>query len=289
MRTTFTTPLSLALAALLLLSNLAFATDKYSARLDTVLAAQADDAKARYSQRHPKETLTFFDIKPGMTVIEALPGGGWYSKILLPYLGENGQLIGVDYAHDMWPKFSWASEEFINTRKTWSKDWPETTTEWKIQSPANISAYTFKTLPDTLSNTVDAALFIRALHNLHRFEKDGAYFTTALKNTLKALKPGGILGVVQHQSKHKNLDGSTGYLEKETLIAKIESLGYQYIGESDINKNPKDKPTADDIVWRLPPSFYTSGDNAELRKQYANVGESNRMTLKFIKPIAKKK
>jgi len=76
-----------------------------SDKLDQVLAAQSDKNKERFDARNPKETLMFFGVEPGMTVVEALPGGGWYTKILLPYLGEEGKVIGVDYALEMWPEF----------------------------------------------------------------------------------------------------------------------------------------------------------------------------------------
>src|SRR5512134_710260 len=80
-----------------------------SERLAAVLAAQPPEVQARYQWRHPRETLEFFGIAPGMTVVEALPGGGWYTKILLPYLGPQGSYIGADYAADMWPLFGFFS------------------------------------------------------------------------------------------------------------------------------------------------------------------------------------
>ena len=88
--------------------------------LDAILAAQDDATKARYQYRHPKETLEFFGVEPGMTVIDILPGAGWYSKILLPFLGEEGSVIGLDYDLDMWRLYGgFANEEFLEKRKTW--------------------------------------------------------------------------------------------------------------------------------------------------------------------------
>jgi len=101
-------------------------------KLDTVLAAQDDAAKARYTYRHPKETLRFFGVEPGMTVAEILPGGGWYTKILLPYLGENGKVIGVDYSLAMWPEFGgFADAAFLEDKKTWPKTWTQTANGWR--------------------------------------------------------------------------------------------------------------------------------------------------------------
>lgn len=273
---------ALATFSLLVLTHPSLAASKEDAngkKLDTVLAAQPDETKARYQYRHPKETLQFFGIEPGMTVMEALPGGGWYTRILLPYLGEKGRLIGVDYPISLWPNYGWASEEFIETRRKWPATWPDEVKAWNIADAAPVSAYTFETLPKDLTGTVDAALFIRALHNLLRF--DDSYFNTAIQETYRVLKPGGILGVVQHATTDKNATGETGYLERDSLVKRIEAFGFKLADESDINANPKDK--ADDIVWRLPPGLNTSKDNEELRKKYLAIGESNRMTLKFVK------
>ena len=274
---------ALSISLLLILSFAATAEpDKNSQKLDAILAAQPDNVKARFQFRHPKETLLFFGIKPGMTVIEALPGSGWYTKILLPYLGPRGWLIETDYPVDMWTKFDWASPEFIEGRRKWPGTWPVETQNWKIADAAKVSAYTFKTLPEDLSNKVDAVLFIRALHNLLRFESDGGYFTNALRETYRVLKPGGVVGVVQHSAMANDLDGSTGYLEHDSLIKRFQALGFKFISESNINANPKDK--ADGIVWRLPPTLATSKNDEDMRKNYMAIGESNRMTLKFIKP-----
>lgn len=261
--------------------------DVNAKKLDAVLEAQPDETKARYQYRHPKETLLFFGIEPGMTVLEALPGGGWYSKILLPYLGKEGRLIGVDYSGDMWPRFEWASAEFIEQRHQWPSTWPDEIKAWNITDSAPAKAYTFDTLPENLTGTVDAALFIRALHNLARFEAEGSYLTTALQETHRALKPGGILGIVQHATADKNATGATGYLERDALVKRVESFGFKLVDESDINANPKDKPATDDIVWRLPPSLVTSKEDEKLRNEYLAIGESNRMTLKFVKPAKK--
>jgi hypothetical protein len=99
-------------------------------RLAAVLAAQPDEVRARYKHRHPQETLEFFGIEPGMTIVEVLPGGGWYTKILLPYLGEEGNVIGADYARNVWLGIGYDSDEFLGTRKTWVKDWTARAKTW---------------------------------------------------------------------------------------------------------------------------------------------------------------
>ena len=257
-------------------------------QLAGALAAQSAEAKERYAYRHPAETLQFFGIEPGMTVVEALPGGGWYSKILVSYLGMSGHLIGVDYAQDMFPLFGFFSEEFIEGKKTWVADWTAGAQEWRQYFGAPVTAFVFGSMPEAYEGKADAVLFIRALHNLNRFEDQGGYMTTALDDAFRALKPGGILGVVQHQAPESASDesatGSRGYLKKSQLIARLEAAGFEFVAESAINENPKDQPGDADIVWRLPPSLVTSRENPELREQMRAIGESNRMTLKFRKP-----
>jgi len=256
--------------------------------LENILSAQDETTQGRYDQRHPKETLEFFAIEPGMTVVEALPGGGWYSKILLPYLGEDGKLIGANYALDLWPNFSFADDAYLARMATWTNDWPNTAAEWVDADAAAIDAFVFGDLPSELHGTADAVLMVRALHNMARFADKRDYLGEALGNVYDVLKPGGVLGIVQHQAREDKPDewanGSRGYLKKAFVIEQMEKAGFEFVATSDVNENPADQPGEDDIVWRLPPSLATSGENPELRTQLSAIGESNRMTLKFKKP-----
>lgn len=259
-----------------------------TAKLSAVLAAQSDKAKARYDARHPQETLSFFGIAPGMKVAEALPGGGWYSKILIPYLGNEGHLIGMDYSIKMWPEFGgFANAEFLEKKKSWAAEWVEGAQAWRGDSDGAISAFTFGARDMSMDGKLDAVLFIRALHNLARFEDEGGYLTEAIQDAHALLKTGGIVGVVQHQAPESNDDtsaqGDNGYLKKSQLIASFEAAGFEFVKESDVNSNPKDVPSNEDIVWRLPPSLGTSRDNPELKAKMEAIGESNRMTLLFKK------
>jgi predicted methyltransferase len=253
------------------------------AALQAVVDAQDESAKARYDARNPVETLEFFGIAPGMAVGEALPGGGWYSKILLPYLGNEGRLVGVDYDLALWPNFDFGTPEFIEGKKSWPETWVADASGW-TDAGTDIDAYTFATLPQ--DGSLDAFLFIRALHNMSRFE-DGKFMQTGIAAVHGALKPDGIVGVVQHAGPDDAdaawANGSAGYLRKPDVIAAFEAAGFALVGESDINANPLDMPTTDDIVWRLPQSLATSGDNPELRAEMEAIGESNRMTLLFRK------
>ncbi|MFT5839063.1 MAG: putative methyltransferase [Flavobacteriales bacterium] len=256
--------------------------------LEKVLQAQPEDVIARYDARHPQETLDFFGVKPGMTVMEALPGGGWYTKILMPYLGSEGKVIGTDYAADMFPLFGFFSPERLEAKKTWVTTWTTEAQSWKKEGSADIGAFQFGSMPETMANSADAVVFIRALHNVARFENEGGYLTKALNDAFRVLKPGGILGVVQHKAPETMTDewasGARGYLKQTFVIAKMQEVGFEFVASSDINNNPKDQPDAEDIVWRLAPSLSTSREDPKLKEEIQAIGESNRMTLTFKKP-----
>lgn len=258
-------------------------------RLAKVLDHQPDEVKARYQYRNPEATLKFFGIKPGMTVVEALPGGGWYSKILVPYIGPKGQVIGANYSYDMWPLFGFFSDEFIAGMKTWTTTWPEDANSWYGDKGARVSAFEFGKMPASLNGSADAVLMIRATHNLARFEPQGGFMTTAMADLYNILKPGGTLGVVQHWGADEMpddwADGSKGYLKRQFVIDAYEDAGFEFVGSSPVNHNHRDQPTAEDVVWRLPPTLATSEEGSELRTQLEAIGESNRMTLKFRKPM----
>jgi predicted methyltransferase len=257
--------------------------------LEQVLKAQPQEVAARYASRNPKETLEFFGLQPGMTVMEALPGGGWYTKILMPYLGSEGKVIGADYAADMFPLFGFFSPERLEAKKTWVTTWTAEAQSWRKEDSADVSAFQFGSMPDTMANSADVVVFIRALHNVARFESEGGYMTKALSDAYRVLKPGGIVGVVQHKAPETATDesasGANGYLKQSFVITKMQEAGFEFVASSDINHNPKDQPGPTDIVWRLPPSLVTSNDDAELRAQMQAIGESSRMTLTFKKPM----
>ena len=261
-----------------------------STSLESVLAAQPEAVQARYPFRNPAQTLDFFGIESGMTVVEALPGGGWYSKILLPYLGEDGELVGANYSIDMQRLFSFRTPEQLKKLETWTTDWPETAATWVEGNSTPISGFFFGAQPESMAGSADAVLFIRALHNFARFQNEGNFLTTAINDAYTALKPGGILGVVQHQMREESPDawaeGNRGYLKQSFVVAQMEAAGFVFEGASDINANPKDQPQDGDIVWRLPPTLMGSRDNPEAATAMQAIGESNRMTLKFRKPAA---
>jgi len=256
-------------------------------RLAAVLAAQPDDVRARYKYRHPGETLEFFGIEPGMTVVDTLPGGGWYTKILLDYLGEDGAVIGADYAPDLWTHIGYDSEEFLKGRETWVTDWTATAESWGGDHSAGVAAFVLGSLPESMHGTADAVLFVRALHNLAYPTPDASHLVAAIRDAYDLLKPGGIVGIVQHHARDDMpaawADGEMGYLGKGYVIDKMVAAGFELVGDSDLNANNDDRPTVEEFVWRLPPSYSGSRDNPELMAKMKALGESNRMTLKFRK------
>jgi len=256
-------------------------------RLAAVLAAQPDGVQARYKHRHPQETLVFFGIEPGMTVVDTLPGGGWYTKILLPYLGEDGKVIGADYSVDVWTGIGYDSEEFLGKRKTWIRDWKAQAATWRDAHDAAIDAFVLGALPDSMHGTADAVLFVRALHNLAYPAADARYLAEAIQDSYDVLKSGGTVGVVQHHARDGMPDawanGENGYLKKGYVIEMMEAGGFEFVAESAVNANHKDLPTNEQYVWRLPPG-YDGADTPEKKAQVDAIGETNRMTLKFRKP-----
>ena len=221
-----------------------------------------------------------------MTVAEALPGGGRYSKILANYLGADGKLYGINYNDDMWARFGFFSEDAIKGAQERTTKFPEMIDGFTDAAPQS-RGFTFATVPSELAGTADRVLVIRALHNVNRFEDDAATMSGALTSMHMLLKDDGWVGVVQHRlpedADSKGADGSRGYLKQSQVIKAFENAGFKLVKSSEINANRNDKPGPTDIVWRLPPSYNGIKDDPEKKAQMAAIGESDRMTLVFKK------
>jgi predicted methyltransferase len=258
-----------------------------TAKLEAVLAKQADDVKARYPQRHPKEMMEFFGVQPGMTVVDTLPGPVYWTGILLDYLGPQGTVVDADYSAEMWTKFGNYSPDPA-TKANWPADTVAKLNAARGPEAAQVAAFQYGSVPADLEGKVDVILVSRALHHFSRLEADGHYMTQALADMKKLLKPGGIVGVEQHRAPEDQPDASTkgerGYLKQSAVIAAFQAAGFELVDKSEINANPKDQPSAEDVVWRLPPTLATSKDNPELKAKMEAIGETDRMTLKFKKP-----
>ena len=259
------------------------------ARLADVLEARPEEARARYGARHPAETLAFFGIEPGMTVVEALPGGGWYTKILLPYLGPDGTLVGAHYPDDIWATIMPDAEpERVEAYIARTNGWQAEALEWTGADGPQVGSLKMTTAPAEMVGEADVVLFIRAMHNLYRVEDELGYFSAAIEEAHDLLRPGGVVGVVQHRAGEDTpddwADGNAGYLKQSDVIAAFEAAGFDLQAASEVNANPADRAGPGDIVWRLPPSLATTEEGTPEHAAMEAIGESDRMTLRFVKP-----
>ena len=209
-----------------------------------------------------------FGVQSDDFVIEALPGGGWYTKIILPYVAENGRYAAANYAYDMFPLIlpqQWQTPERMAELQAWAETFPATAAEF-APTAAPVEAFSFGSPPEAILGEADAFLFVRALHNFNR--AGGDYMATALEDAYALLKPGGVVGVVQHRAaadaEGPAGDGSGGYMRQADVIALFENAGFVFEAESEINANPADQPAPGEVVWRLPPS-YMLGDDGKKR------------------------
>jgi predicted methyltransferase len=232
---------------------------------------RAADRKARDKYRHPVETLTFFGVQPNMTVVELWPFGGWYTEILAPYVKGSG----VYYAAAMDPQSTRQGDLNYNASLKKVLDArPDLYSEvkWTV-----LAAGKTQIAPD---GTADMVLTFRNVHNWVWSTMDKDVWAAAYK----ALKPGGVLGVEEHRNNDPNYaatERGNAYMGEEWTIKQIEAAGFKLAGRSDVNRNPKDTKDHPKGVWTLPPN-YAEGDKD--REKYTAIGESDRFTLKFVKP-----
>jgi predicted methyltransferase len=239
--------------------------------LEPILAhpRRADD-RDRDEFRHPAETLAFMQVRPGMTVVDYTPGGGWWTRVLVPYLGESGRYIALNPAVG---QESPMARYYANTATTF----PPRATEWTGVPADRIGAYNTDGVPEDLNGTVDRVLMFRAMHNLFR----SGMLHRELTAIRALLKPDGLLGIEQHRAAPDApaayTDGSKGYLREQDVIGLVEAHGFELVGKSEINANPKDSADHPEGVWELPPNLRTK------REELKTIGESDRMTLLFRK------
>jgi predicted methyltransferase len=247
-----------------------------AAMLDDILAGSHRDPNnaARDRYRHPKETLLFFGIRPDMTVVEVWPSAGWWTEILAPLLRDEGKYYAAYFATP-WEK----TPDFLKTRE---KDFDR-----MLAARPDLYGKTIKTyllapqFPDAAPNgSADMVLTFRNVHNWAKAGNADAMF----KVFYDVLKPGGVLGVKDHRAKPGTpfeQQIQSGYMTEEYVIQTAQKAGFRLAGRSEINANPKDTKDYPDGVWTLPPTLRL-GDKD--RQRYLAIGESDRMTLKFVKP-----
>jgi predicted methyltransferase len=258
------------------LTMIVLAAPAWSAPSAAIRAAVANPArqeaeKPRDQYRHPAETLDFFGVAPGQTVIEYSPAGGWYTRILVPLLAGNGKYVAA---------------VGNNAR---SQDGAAKMLA-AIPAGAGAPVTVFDPVAATLggAGTADRVLTFRNVHNLLMQRYSGveddrtaqAFFVAAFK----ALKPGGMLGVEDHrlpESASADQEKTSGYVKRSTVVRLATAAGFKLAGESEVNANPRDTHDWPKGVWTLPPSLELGEVD---RAKYLAIGESDRMTLRFVKP-----
>ena len=270
--------LFLAAAATAMLAT-PLAADDHVMTIDEVLAADMrDDDRARDQYRNPAETLEFFGVEPAMTVAEFGPGGGWYTRVLAPYVSQGGRYIAFQTDSDGQDYRDRAQEA---RAKGWTERFTTSVGEMAGVKAANVTAFEIDEMPEDLAGTVDRVLIFRSMHGLNM----GNEADTVLKAARMMLKDGGMVGVVQHRAPEgASYDDygaqQRGYMRTQDVIAIFEANGFELAAQSEVNANPNDPADWEGGVWTLPPVLrYGDQDRA----RYMAIGESDRMTLLFKK------
>lgn len=228
------------------------------ARLRAAIASPARTPKyaARDRYRHPYRVLRFFGIRPDMTVVEIWPGHrGWWTEILVPYLRGSGHYVAVQ----------------------------NTNAKEKYPDRPGISMVVSDFSRDVDIRPTGGADMVLTFRNLHNWMKHGDA-DRAFRSFYRALKPGGVLGLVDHRAatdKPQDPKALSGYVREDYAIALAEKAGFRLVAKSEVNANPKDTKDYPAGVWTLPPSYRLKDKD---RARYTAIGESDRFTLKFVKP-----
>ena len=231
--------------------------------------------RARDRYRHPEQTLEFFGLRPDMNVVEVWPAPGWYTEILAPYLRDQGNYTAAGFVVS-WegaPQYRRDETKELRARLDARPDLYDRVKVLELGKPDHWDA--------APAGSADLVLTFRNVHNWLA----GGYEKEMFNAFYRALKPGGILGVVEHRAAPGttvDVMKKSGYVTETLVIDTAEAAGFRLVEKSEINANPKDTKDYPEGVWTLPPSL-TLGDKD--RQKYLAIGESDRMTLRFMKPI----
>jgi predicted methyltransferase len=273
---------SAALVAAASLSSVGFAAaDKKDLKaIESAVAGEwrSADAKERDTDRHPVDSLAFWGLKPGATILEVQPGGGWWTEILAPFAK---QTQGEFYATAADLDDPGLSEGAKKGRADFAAKFADE----KVYGKVNLVNWGAKAKP-LPENKFDFVMLTRGMHGWVR----QGVAEANLAKIFAGVKPGGVLAIEQHRAK-AGQDPSVfnGYLDEAYVISLAEKAGFKLDGKSEINANPKDTKDHPFGVWTLPPSRQSSQGGAPVdpnfdRAKYDAIGESDRMTLKFVKP-----
>ena len=243
---------------------------KIAASIAHPVRTPANVARDRY--RNPAATLNFFEVDPTDTVVEIWPGGGWYTEILAPYLTAGGGKLyaaAPDWGRSGLAKLQQADAKVYGTIEI-------------VDFPAFDEAA--KRVP---AGSADVVLTFRNVHNWrmgYRRDDKQDYSAEAFRQIYAMLKPGGILGIVDHrlpETADPERERTSGYIKTSTIRRLAEAAGFRLAASAEINANPRDTADWPEGVWTLPPSLALKDKD---REKYLAIGESDRMTLKFVKP-----
>ncbi len=239
--------------------------------LEQVLSSEhrADDAP-RDQYRRPAETLAFFEVEPTMRVLEYGPGGGWYTRVLLPWIAPQGHYLAMQ--PDTGPR-----EE---GQASWAERFHASIEASGMTGGDSVTAFESDEIPDGVEGSVDRILVFRSLHGMLNNE----IADTQLRTMRRLLADDGMVGVVQHRApadaSYSYANGGRGYLRQEDVIALFTINGFELVAASEINANPDDPANWEGGVWTLPPVLAGGDSN---REAMLAIGESDRMTLLFRK------
>ena len=233
--------------------------------------------RARDAWRHPAETLAFFQIEPGMTVVDYMPAGGWYTRVIVPYLGPQGTYIALN------PELHPSMTGYWDMYRGTAGKFPAEARGWVGEGHANVIGANTDDDLASLAGTADRAVIFREIHNMRRF----GWLHNSLVTMRRLLKDDGLLGVVQHRAKaDAPVDyvlGDNGYQREEDVIRLFEAYGFELADRSEVNANPNDPANWEGGVWTLPPGYRGAPEGSARRAELDRVGESDRMTLLFRK------
>ena len=242
--------------------------------LTGILAAdyRPEENRARDRYRHPKETLLFFGIRPEMSVLEVWPEPGWYTEVIAPLVRDKGKYYAAVIAAD--PESQYITQRVEKYRRKLAE---------RPDLYGRVSVVSF---PADGSDAVPPASvdMVVTFRNIHNWMSRGTT-AQAFATMYRALRPGGVLGVVEHRGNPavaQDPQAKSGYVNEDYAIKLIEAQGFRLVGKSQVNANPRDTKDYEQGVWTLPPT-YRLGDKD--RDKYAAIGESDRFTLRFVKPL----